>query len=231
VSDDDRSYHHGDLPAALLAAVEQVVQERGPAAITLREVARRAGVSHAAPAHHFGDKAGLLTAYAIEGFEELRHRLQTAGDAAAQGGLSPFAAIGLAYVRFAIEEPARFAVMFRPEHLHGDDADYRAAGDGAFGVLMSAVRQIRPDLADDDPQLLLAATGAWSSVHGLATLWLDGNLDERITSLSPDEATAATLSAYGATLFAASGATPPPDGGISPLHYLDVPPDRGNAEA
>jgi len=230
VTDDDRRYHHGDLPAALLAAVHEVVRERGQGAITLREVARRAGVSHAAPAHHFGDKAGLLTAYAVQGFEDLRTRLERARDDAVAVGLQPFDGIGLAYVRFAIEEPERFGVMFRPEHLHRD-TDYRAACDGAFQVLVAAVRDIRSDLDPVDPELLLAATGAWSVVHGFATLWLDGNLDDSITALPVDEATAQALTAFGSTLFAAAGVPGPAPDHASPRHHLDVSrlvdPDRG----
>jgi AcrR family transcriptional regulator len=218
---DERRYHHGDLPAALLTAVHEVVRERGQGAITLREVARRAGVSHAAPAHHFGDKAGLLTAYAVQGFDELRARLERARDDAAAMGVQPLASIGLAYVGFAVEEPERFGVMFRPEHLHSDTG-YRTACDGAFQVLVAAVRGIRPDLDPRDPEVMLAATGAWSVVHGFATLWLDGNLDDSITALTPEEATAAPLTAFGATLFAAAGVAGPDPHHVTPQRYLDA---------
>src|SRR6186713_342124 len=78
-SKDARPYHHGDLPRALLEAAVEAIAEVGPAAVSLRDLARRAGVSHAAPAHHFGDKAGLLTALAIEGFELLTAELTRAG--------------------------------------------------------------------------------------------------------------------------------------------------------
>jgi AcrR family transcriptional regulator len=207
---DERTYHHGDLPAALMGAVDQIVRDQGAAGVSLREVARRAGVSHAAPAHHFGDKAGLLSAYAAEGFALLREQLVDASRSAeADDGPNLFA-IGLAYVRFALEEPGRFTVMFRPEAVHADQPLYRESCDAAFAVLDDAVRRLRTDLEPDDPELLAAATGAWSIVHGFATLWLDGNLDEAVTSMPSDDAAAAVMGAFGSTLFMAAGLTPPP---------------------
>jgi AcrR family transcriptional regulator len=201
------TYHHGDLPTALLHALDELVREQGLAAVSLRAVARRAEVSHAAPAHHFGDKAGLLTAYAAQAFEALRSRLAEArAHAGDEGALF---AIGLAYVAFAVEEPGRFTVMFRPEVLETTDHAYRQSCDAAFGVLREAVAELRSDLSASDPELLHAATGAWAIVHGLATLWLDGNLDTAITSLPPEQAAEAILRAFGATLFLAAGAHPP----------------------
>jgi AcrR family transcriptional regulator len=206
------SYHHGDLPNALLAAVDEIVREREVAGLSLREVARRAGVTHAAPAHHFGDKAGMLTAFAIQGFAMLRDRL-TAARIGGNGVEHPeLLRVGLAYIGFAIAEPARFAVMFRPEHLRADDPDYVAARDAAFTVLADTVRDLRADLEPDSPEVLLAASGAWSIVHGFATLWLDGDLDQEITTRSPDEAAEATLLQFGATLLASASADLQPEG-------------------
>src|SRR5690349_24467205 len=101
-------YHHGDLPEALLKATAQLVQEQGVGALSLREVARRAGVSHGAPAHHFGDKAGLLTALATQGFELFTAALRKARDEAGTEPLRRFAATGYAYVLFASEHRAHF---------------------------------------------------------------------------------------------------------------------------
>lgn len=204
--DDTKAYHHGDLPSALLDAVDAIIRERGVAAVSLREAARRAGVSHAAPAHHFGDKAGLLTAYATQGFALLHERLDAAA-AGAPGGPA-LLACGLAYVGFAVDERGRFTVMFRPEVVHADRPDFRAARDGAFGVLVDAVRELRRDLDADDVELLRSATGAWSIVHGFSTLWLDGNLDHRITTAPPADAAVAALAAFQTTLFLAAGADP-----------------------
>jgi AcrR family transcriptional regulator len=168
------SYHHGRLREALLAAALELVREHGAAALSLREVARRAGVSHAAPAHHFGDKAGLLTALAIEGFR-LFAAAQRAG--AARGGDDPlrrFGWLGWAYVMFAAEHRAYFEVMFRPELLRRDDPILAEVGREAYELLLEGVRAA---LGDPAPEALAVnATIAWSQAHGLATLWLDGNL-------------------------------------------------------
>jgi AcrR family transcriptional regulator len=168
------SYHHGRLREALLEAALELVREQGPATLSLREVARRAGVSHAAPAHHFGDKAGLLTALAIEGFQRFTEA-QRAG--AARGGDDPqlrFSWLGWAYVMFAAEHRAYFEVMFRPELLRKGDETLAQVARGAYEVLEQTVRAA---LADPAPDVLaLRATTAWAEAHGLATLWLDGNL-------------------------------------------------------
>jgi AcrR family transcriptional regulator len=203
-----RPYHHHDLPAALLDAVDALVREDGAGAVTLRAAARRAGVSHAAPAHHFGDKAGLLAAYAIQGLAALRERLTTAGAEAAAAGEPALLALGLAYVRFAVEEPGRFALMFGPKELHGDRPGYQHACNAAFDVLMDAVRELRTDLDPHDADVLRAAAGAWSLVHGFATLWLNGNLAEEITSPAPGEAAAAAFAAFATTLLTAVGVKP-----------------------
>src|SRR4029453_17310460 len=109
-STDARPYHHGDLPRALLEAAVEAAAEVGAAAVSLRDLARRAGVSHAAPAHHFGDKAGLLTAVATEGFELLADELTDARDTGAD-----FLGIGVRYVGFAVDHRAHFEVMYRPD--------------------------------------------------------------------------------------------------------------------
>src|SRR6516162_2006808 len=104
-----RPYHHGDLRPALLRAAVEAIGEAGPAAVSLRQVARRAGVTHAAAAYHFGDKAGLLTAVAAEGYRLLGEALAAARSAGS------FLDVGVAYVRFAVDHRAHFEVMYRPE--------------------------------------------------------------------------------------------------------------------
>ncbi|MFC8800985.1 TetR/AcrR family transcriptional regulator [Promicromonospora sp. NPDC057138] len=150
------SYHHGDLRRAMTAAAATAVAERGPTGLSLRELARLAGVSHAAPAHHFGDKAGVLTAVAAEGFTLLASALAEAGD--------DLLAAGLAYVVFAVDHPGHFAVMFDSSLLHPDDAELRAAEQASA----SALEGLTPD-AD-------TARAAWSVAHGFASLWLSGAL-------------------------------------------------------
>jgi AcrR family transcriptional regulator len=137
-SKDARPYHHGDLPRVLLDTAVQAIAEVGPAAVSLRDLARRAGVSHAAPAYHFGDKAGLLTAVAADGFERLtatlREAYQTTGS---------FLEVGVAYVRFAVTHRAHFEVMFRPELYRTDDPKLVRARDAARSLPPTARTAMR----------------------------------------------------------------------------------------
>jgi AcrR family transcriptional regulator len=135
-------------------------------------LARRAGVSHAAPAYHFGDKAGLLTAVATDGFERLaatlRETYQTTGS---------FLEVGVAYVRFAVTHRAHFEVMFRPELYHTDDSDLVRARDAARSLLYPPAAALANRPGGDEVR---AAVAAWSLVHGLATLWLNRNLPPQL---------------------------------------------------
>jgi AcrR family transcriptional regulator len=166
----DRPYHHGNLRRALLDASAQLVGERGPAALSLREVARRAGVSHAAPAHHFTDRRGLLTALAAEGWGLLAARLEDTRAAGAE-----FAELGVSYVLFATEHPAHFAVMRTPGLLDDADPDLLAARDRANALLYAGA-----GVPESDRGLAASAGGrgrvlaAWSLVHGLAVLMQEG---------------------------------------------------------
>lgn len=160
-----RGYHHGDLRRALLAAAAEAIAESGPAALSLRDLARRAGVSHAAPAHHFGDKAGLLTALAVEGFDLLAEALRRpAGD---------LLETGVAYVRFAVDHRAHFEVMFAPGLYRADDPQVAAARTRAGAALRGGVAALPARPAAEPARDALAA---WSIVHGFATLWLAGAL-------------------------------------------------------
>ena len=170
------AYHHGDLRAALIEATEALLAERGLEAFSLREVARRSGVSPAAPAHHFGDSDGLLTAVATLAFEGLTAELR-AGDA--RGGADPVARLreqGVGYVGFALRYPGRFGLMFRTT-VRKNEALLRSAQE-AFGVLEGGVRALY-GLAEATPlsaaqwHTLLAV---WSLVHGFAHLALAGQL-------------------------------------------------------
>ena len=169
VAGTERPYHHGNLPQVLLAAAAEVIAEVGPSQMSLREVARRSGVSSAAPVHHFGDKAGLLTALAAEGFELLA---ETLGEARARTG--SFVEIGAAYVGFAVSHRAHFEVMFRPD-LYDAQAPAILAGNRAAAQHLYGPASEHLD-ADVDPRD--AGVAAWSLVHGLATLIINGNLGE-----------------------------------------------------
>ncbi|MFB4309794.1 TetR/AcrR family transcriptional regulator [Actinomadura sp. GTD37] len=158
-------YHHGDLRRTIMEAAVAAIAESGPAGWSLRELARRAGVSHAAPAHHFGDKTGLLTAVAAEGYALFADALEAAGD--------DLHAVGLAYVRFAVDHRAHFEVMFSPGLYRAGDPGLAAARDRAGRVLAEGVRGASPGRPDGDRTRGLAA---WSIVHGFAHLWLSGAL-------------------------------------------------------
>ena len=164
------SYHHGDLRRAVLDGALEAIAADGAAALSLREVARRAGVSHAAPAHHFGDKKGVLTAIAIEGFEMLadttRRTMGRTGDLI-EGGLS--------YIRFALDHPAHYEVMFRPDLYRTGDPGVVAARTAGAAVLFGAVRDLLgPGATERD--VFGGVMAAWSWAHGFASLWAGGNV-------------------------------------------------------
>jgi AcrR family transcriptional regulator len=168
-----KAYHHGDLRRALLASAAAAIEEDGVAKLSLRDLARRAGVSHAAPAHHFGDKAGLLTALAVEGYSRLGEALSQAPS---------FLDGGVAYVLFAVENRAHFEVMFRPELYHADDPALVEAQAQSGAALYAGAEQL-PDAAADPGLVRSTALAGWSIAHGFATLWLSGALPDLGTSV------------------------------------------------
>jgi AcrR family transcriptional regulator len=162
-----RPYHHGDLRPALLEAAVQVIEEVGPSAMSLRQVARRAGVTHPAATYHFGDKAGLLTSVAAEGYRLLGASLRAAYEATGS-----FLEVGVAYVRFAVTNRAHFEVMYRPELYNHNDRDLLEARAAAASLLYGSEQ---PDI-----EQLNEGVAAWAIVHGIATLWLNGNLPRQL---------------------------------------------------
>lgn len=173
-----RRYHHGRLRQAAIEAAVAEVRAVGAAGVSMREIARRAGVSHAALAYQFGDKPGIFTAIATEGFQ-----MATEAIAPAATGPDGFIQGGIAYVGFALAHPGHFEVMFRPDLYRGADPDLIAARDAAFAVLYGSARAaVSADTNTDDVTGLVLA--GWSLSHGLATLWLTANLREK-TSLDP----------------------------------------------
>jgi len=173
-------YHHGDLRAALIAAAEEELVEKGVDGFTLRGCARRAGVSHAAPAHHFKDVRALFTALATIGLRRLAETTEAFGREAPAGTLDHFTAIGRGYVTFALENPAYFRLIFRSDSLDSDNPDLIAAGRAAFGVPVAAVGGYCGS-ADPmaDPKLVPLVIGLWSIVHGFSELLLSGQLTRR----------------------------------------------------
>ena len=177
-------YHHGDLRAALLAAGEAELVERGIEAFSLRGVARRAGVSHAAPAHHFGDAGGLLTALAAEAFRRFVQRQEQCQSKAPADPLSQLVAAGLGYIDFALDHPALFRLMFssrRPSH--GEPALAEAAN-AAYDKLERDVAALRPGTSKTDVQTV------WALTHGLADL-LNGGRIKALAGLRPAQREAA----------------------------------------
>lgn len=157
-------YHHGDLRRTIVAAAVKAIGESGLDGWSLRELARRAGVSHAAPAHHFGDKTGVLTAIAADGFTMLADALEAAGP--------DFLAAGVAYVNFAASHPVHFAVMFQPGVYRADDEAVRRAETRAGDVLRKGAEELASPTSDPEDFTL----AAWSIAHGFASLWISGAL-------------------------------------------------------
>lgn len=175
----DAPYHHGDLPRALLVAVDEIVAEEGVGAVSLRAVARRAGVSHAAPAHHFGDRGGLLAAYAADGYRRFTTGIREARTALPEGATAADAltAMGYGYVAFGLAEPGRYNVMFRPELVDCADPQLVEEGGGAYAALIAMCRAcLAPQTPDDD--VVGVAISAWATVHGFVSLALDSPQSE-----------------------------------------------------
>ncbi|MFK7897734.1 MAG: TetR/AcrR family transcriptional regulator [Myxococcota bacterium] len=189
-----RSYHHGDLRAALLEAGALELAERGAEQFSLRGVAKRAAVSHAAPAHHFGGKAGLLTALAERGFLAFAEGIEAAapgeksaallGSAPEAGGESgqrsaagsALIAAGRAYVDFALAHPKLFALMFSSSWPDFERPELDRSSARAFDAFVSFVELAYTGLGLSQDELHLRAMANWSAVHGLALLLLEGRM-------------------------------------------------------
>ena len=164
------TYHHGNLAQSLAEAAEAVLRDVGLHGFSLRECARRAGVAHSAPAHHFGDVAGLLTEVAARGFDNLTASMQRERGGAT--GPQALASIGRGYVRYATGDPVIFALLFDRERLSLHSERLQAAGQRAFAELVSAVasaRGVEPAQVNEDDLRF-----AWSGVHGLSNLLMSG---------------------------------------------------------
>lgn len=171
-----------NLRRALLDASLGLITAEGLEKFSMREVARRAGVSHQAPYHHFLDREAILAALVAEGFELLRQHSLAAlvglDDAAAR-----LTALGQAYVAFALDKPAHFKLMFRSELVREDrHPEAQACAKGAYEVLLSVAREIAQRTGRSEEVVALAG---WSLVHGLATLLLEGKLDKAMSATRP----------------------------------------------
>ncbi len=177
-------YHHGRLAESLLDAVDEIASQFGLEAVTLRGCAKRVGVSPAAAFRHYTDKRALLTTFATRALNQLADALETAKSVANKEGEVEFLAVGMAYIEFALNKPAFFRAMWREETIYTQDDNYLGATERLAGYLKGGFVKT---IADDDPtsfstQELLA----WSSVHGLANLFVDGpvgndmNLEDKL---------------------------------------------------
>lgn len=189
-----RGQHHGELRAALIAATDAILRECGVEGFSLRDAARRAGVSPGAPAHHFGNANGLLTEVTLLAYAELDRYLT-----AAEADESPPArlrALSTAYINFALDHPGRFRLMFRKDLVNRDDPRYREVSEQALiRFARAAARAEGRDLDDMVRERAFGAIiAAWSTAHGLATLALEDKFDpilpggrrEFLDSLLPD---------------------------------------------
>jgi AcrR family transcriptional regulator len=165
-----RPYHHGGLRSALLDEALGLIREQGPEGFTLRELARRLGVSHAAPYRHFADRGALLTAVAAAGCDELAAAIRAGLDGAGTDLRARFLAAGYAYVRFALDKPAHFQTMFESAEVDKKDPAYAEATARCWGILIAFIRegQGRGLLVEGEPEVI--AIPVWAMHHGLASL-------------------------------------------------------------
>jgi len=171
------SYHHGDLRTALIGAATTIVEREGVMALSLRGVAREAGVSQTAPYHHFPDKQALLAAVAETGFRDLAFGMAETSENVSESG-DLLVALGQAYVAFATAHPGRFRLMFGP--LVGDKLNYPdllETSAKSLTMIRDAVGKRRADLGATGGTLDADTIAAWATVHGLATLLIDSGFN------------------------------------------------------
>ena len=180
-----KGYHHGDLKEALKSAALSLVREHGPRGFTLSEAARRAGVSAAAPYRHFADREALLVAVAEEGYRDLLERLRTEAEREDLTLELRFFEMGVAYVRFALDQPESFQVMFNGEVDKGRHPSLLLAADEAGEVAELLLKRLQEEnkLPPGDP--LVLARPAWALLHGIASLQVQGVLSQARWACDP----------------------------------------------
>ena len=166
------TYHHGDLRAALLEAAEKELAERGIEGFTLRGVAKRAGVSHAAPAHHFRDTSDMLTALATIGMERFHRAMETTQAEPHANPRDRFIASGVTYVEFALANPTLFHLMFGSRRPDFESPGFVEHASAAFRNLVDGIASIRGGSPLEEPAGRLDIAAAWALVHGIATLMI-----------------------------------------------------------
>ena len=175
------TYHHGDLRAALLAEAALMIADEGVRSLTMRAISARLGVSRAAPYRHFPDKSSLLCAVAAAGFERLTLRLRSVDATAQRPSVEQFRRMGEEYVRFAIENPAHYRLMYGKEALARESVpELREAADDLLQFLVALIRTLQRSggIKRQNPKTL--AYAAWGAVHGLASLMIEGQIDPTV---------------------------------------------------
>jgi AcrR family transcriptional regulator len=171
-----KAYHHGDLRAALLDEAATMIAEAGSASITMRALGRRLGVSRAAAYRHFKDKTALLVAVAAAGFKRLEDRLQTI-DVGPRSSIEQLRRMGEEYVRFALENPAHYRLMYGKEALTRQEVpELREAANAIFEHLVGVIQAHQKSGRIKRQDARAQAYVAWSAMHGLASLWIEGQI-------------------------------------------------------
>jgi len=186
-------YHHGNLRQVLLREAARAIQEGGVGELSLRDLARRAGVSHGAPARHFPDKAALLTALATDALEQFQAALLGGMAEAGDSAIERHRAIGMGYVRFAVEHPAYFRLMAGRRDIFEPDAEFDAAYQQLFETIREAAVAAQREgwaVGRDPDDLLLTS---WSVVHGFAKLWVEGAIQDHFGPIDPEVAAGAVI--------------------------------------
>jgi AcrR family transcriptional regulator len=184
----ERGYHHGNLREALIEAARKLIAEKGPAGFTFADAARFAGVSPAAPYRHFRDRDALLADVAREGFGRFEAMLKTGWANGKPDPLTAFNNVGRAYLAFARAEPAYYTAMFEAGLPPDLNAELRAAGDRAFGVLRTAAEALTALLpAGQRPPALMMSLHVWAMAHGIASLFGRGDAGRRSLPMSAEE--------------------------------------------
>jgi len=201
-----RGYHHGNLREALVDAALALIADKGPAAFTIAEAARLAGVSPAAPYRHFRDAEALLAEIALRGFERLTAALAAAWNAGRPDPVHAFEAIGRAYLAFARDEPAYYATMFEAPFAFDAYPALLAASDRAFGVLRDATDRLAATLPPARrPPSLMMALHVWALSHGIASLFVRAGPSRRKLPMAPEELLEAGVLLYLQSLGLAGG--------------------------
>jgi AcrR family transcriptional regulator len=186
-----RPYHHGDLRRVVLETAAAMVREQKTWQFTLREVARRAGVSHTAPYNHFADKGALLAELAMGGFDALRMALEASRPKRPGAFRDEYFAVARAYVRFGTENPGLYRLMFSQDV--GYDVHMSERSVAAFGVMLELLARGQATGAIKKARLRAQAAACWAAVHGITTLCIEGLFEPAIVGKAPVDAALATL--------------------------------------